>query len=174
MITFNIAAWRAWAPGLESVAAWQAWSQQPRLLPASDNAPDVSFLPAMQRRRLSRLARMAFSVGWPLAEGNGNGSVKFYLAGNTPAGKASVVTPGVVTNKKTNAFNKTDYQACSWALQSALITLHQAAKNVGANAVTDIASYYKKNERKDPKTYECHAGAVIAGVALKGNLAKVD
>ncbi len=39
------------------------------VLPASDEAPDVSFLPAMQRRRLSRLARMAFSVGWPLAEG---------------------------------------------------------------------------------------------------------
>ncbi|MNJ31417.1 hypothetical protein D3C77_260540 [compost metagenome] len=29
----------------------------------------MSFLPAMQRRRLSRLARMAFAVGWPLAEG---------------------------------------------------------------------------------------------------------
>ncbi len=39
------------------------------VLPGSDEAPDVSFLPAMQRRRLSRLARMAFSVGWPLAEG---------------------------------------------------------------------------------------------------------
>ena len=69
MINFNIAAWRAWAPGLDSVADWQAWSQQPRLLDTSDSAPDVSFLPAMQRRRLSRLARMAFSVGWPLAEG---------------------------------------------------------------------------------------------------------
>jgi hypothetical protein len=69
VINFNIAAWRAWAPGLDSVADWQAWSQQPRLLDTSDSAPDVSFLPAMQRRRLSRLARMAFSVGWPLAEG---------------------------------------------------------------------------------------------------------
>ena len=69
MINFNIAAWRAWAPGLDSVADWQAWSQQPRTLAVSDSAPDVSFLPAMQRRRLSRLARMAFSVGWPLAEG---------------------------------------------------------------------------------------------------------
>lgn len=39
------------------------------LLPASDEAPDVSFLPAMQRRRLGRMARMAFAVGWPLAEG---------------------------------------------------------------------------------------------------------
>ena len=70
MINFNIAAWRAWAPGLDSVADWQAWSQQPTLLAASGAAPDVSFLPAMQRRRLSRLARMAFSVGWPLAEGH--------------------------------------------------------------------------------------------------------
>ncbi|BCQ58854.1 3-oxoacyl-ACP synthase [Pseudomonas sp. Boi14] len=69
MIKFNIAQWRAWAPGLESVDAWQAWSRQPALPENSDAAPDVSFLPAMQRRRLSRLARMAFSVGWPLAEG---------------------------------------------------------------------------------------------------------
>ena len=70
MINFNIAAWRAWAPGLDTVADWQAWSQQPGILAASSAAPDVSFLPAMQRRRLSRLARMAFSVGWPLAQGH--------------------------------------------------------------------------------------------------------
>ena len=69
VINFNIAQWRAWAPGLESVDDWQDWCRQPSMLPDSDVAPDVSFLPAMQRRRLSRLARMAFSVGWPLAEG---------------------------------------------------------------------------------------------------------
>lgn len=69
VINFNIARWSAWAPGLESVDDWQAWSRQPVVPESSDAAPDVSFLPAMQRRRLSRLARMAFSVGWPLAEG---------------------------------------------------------------------------------------------------------
>ena len=109
-----------------------------------------------------------------ISSGKIDGSVKFYLAGNTPGGKVTVLSPGAVTNKKTNAFNKTDYQACSWALQSALITLHEAAKKVGANVVTDITSFYKRNERKDPKTYECHAGAVIAGVALKGDLSKVN
>lgn len=113
-------------------------------------------------------------VNETISSGKIDGSVKFYLAGNTPRGKVSVLSPGAVTNKKTNAFNKTDYEACSWALQSALITLHDAAKKVGANAVTDIASFYKRNERKDPKTYECHAGAVIAGVALKGDLSKVN
>jgi hypothetical protein len=70
LITFNIAQWRAWAPGLADVEKWQQWSQQPTLLKSSDEAPDVSFLPAMQRRRLGRMARMAFAVGWPLAEGH--------------------------------------------------------------------------------------------------------
>lgn len=42
----------------------------PFLPTASDAQPDVSFLPAMQRRRLSPLARMVFNVAWPLAEGH--------------------------------------------------------------------------------------------------------
>ena len=69
MITFNIEQWRAWAPGLATADDWRQWSQHPTPVDNADQAPDVSFLPAMQRRRLSRLARMAFSVGWPLADG---------------------------------------------------------------------------------------------------------
>jgi hypothetical protein len=69
VITFNISQWRAWAPGLQSTADWQGWSQARQPFEPGDAAPDVSFLPAMQRRRLSHLARMAFAVGWPLAEG---------------------------------------------------------------------------------------------------------
>jgi len=68
VITFDISQWRAWAPGLQTPADWQAWAQG-SLRPQGDGpAPDVSFLPALQRRRLSHLARMAFAVGWPLAE----------------------------------------------------------------------------------------------------------
>jgi hypothetical protein len=40
--------------------------------------------------------------------------------------------------------------------------------------VTNIVSFYKSNERKDAKTYEYHTGAIMAGVALKGDLAKVQ
>ena len=105
------------------------------------------------------------------AAGRLDGSVKFYLA-KRPAG-ATVIRSGVTTSKKTNAFNKTDEAACSWALQSALISLEQAAKAAGANAVVDLVSNYKHVEYKDSSKYECHAGAVIAGVALKGSLAKV-
>ncbi|WP_339486990.1 excinuclease [Pseudomonas sp. EL_65y_Pfl2_R95] len=105
-------------------------------------------------------------------EGRLDGSVKFYLAGEKVPGKSSPLTE-VVTNKKTNAFNKSDQEACSWVLKSALIELQESAKQAGANAVVDISSFYKRNEMRDSKNYECHAGAFVAGVALKGKLAKV-
>jgi len=70
VISFNIDQWCAWAPGLESAEDWARWSAAPWAPSADDAAqPDVSFLPAMQRRRLSPLARLAFGVAWPLAEG---------------------------------------------------------------------------------------------------------
>lgn len=71
MIHFSIDQWRAWAPGLDNPSDWLNWSQSPWRPAASAAQPDVAFLPALQRRRLSRLARMAFSVAWPLAEGQG-------------------------------------------------------------------------------------------------------
>ena len=55
----------------------------------------------------------------------------------------------------------------------ALGKLRTKAKAAGANAVVDIASNYKHVEYKDSQKYECHAGAIMAGVAIKGNLAKV-
>jgi len=105
------------------------------------------------------------------AAGKIDGSVRFYLAGSGPKGQ--VLQRDSVTNKKTNAFGKSDAAACNYVAQSAIIALHNAAKQAGANAVTNIVSFYKRNEYKDKTNYECHAGAVIAGVALKGDLSKV-
>jgi len=100
-----------------------------------------------------------------------DGSVKFYLAGE----KVSVLQRlgEDVTNKKTNAANKSDADACRWVALSALRALQDGAKSRGANAVVDIVSYYKKNEFKSTTNYECYAGAILAGVALKGTYAKV-
>lgn len=68
VIQFDIDQWQAWAPGLANADDWAIWAREPcRLENASE--PDVSFLPAMQRRRLSRLARMAFAVATPLTQG---------------------------------------------------------------------------------------------------------
>jgi len=105
------------------------------------------------------------------AAGNIDGSVKFYLAGTGPSGQ--VLRRGVVSNKKTNAFAKSDEDACQRAAQSAIIAFHNTAKKAGANAVTNITSYYRKVEYKSKTDYECHAGGLMAGVALRGDLAKV-
>ncbi|WP_407294787.1 beta-ketoacyl synthase chain length factor [Stutzerimonas zhaodongensis] len=68
MIQFNIDQWQAWAPGLESADDWANWARDKYELEIGDAQPDVSFLPPMQRRRLSRLARMVFAVATPLAQ----------------------------------------------------------------------------------------------------------
>ncbi|GAB2584929.1 beta-ketoacyl synthase chain length factor [Dyella jejuensis] len=65
-MNFRIEQWRAWAPGLDSDEAWQAWARHPVRVPDDDAQPACDFLPAMQRRRLSRLARMTLHVAWPL------------------------------------------------------------------------------------------------------------
>ena len=74
MIQFEIDRWQAWAPGLVSTDDWTDWAREPCELESGDAQPDVSFLPAMQRRRLSRLARMVFAVATPLAAGRPEGA----------------------------------------------------------------------------------------------------
>jgi hypothetical protein len=66
MIDLRIADWRAWAPGLDDSNAWQDWAHRPWMPTDLGEQPDCSFLPPMQRRRLSRLARIALHVAWPL------------------------------------------------------------------------------------------------------------
>jgi len=78
-----------------------------------------------------------------------------------------------VTNKKTNAFNKSDRQACEWVLLSALLQLRDRALQEGGNAVVDITSYYKKREFVSQTEYECAVGFLMAGVALKGTVVEL-
>ncbi|MBP0597846.1 excinuclease ATPase subunit [Herbaspirillum sp. LeCh32-8] len=105
-------------------------------------------------------------------EGVLDGSVKFYFAGqSTPAVATKLSTD--VTNQKTNAVGKSDEEACKWVFLSALVQLQKKAQQLGGNAVVNIVSYYKKNEMASATQFECHAGATIAGVALKGDIVKL-
>src|SRR5688572_22309905 len=60
---FSVVAWSAFAPGLESGQDWLAWAAHPSL-PEGDDVPALAETPAMQRRRLERLGRMALQVAW--------------------------------------------------------------------------------------------------------------
>lgn len=101
-----------------------------------------------------------------------DGSVRFYLAGQkTPAVVSRFGED--VTNKKTNGVGKSDAESCRWVALSALKALQEGAKDRGANAVINITSYFKKNEFKSSTNYECHAGGIMSGVALKGTYVKI-
>ena len=101
-----------------------------------------------------------------------DGSVKFYF-GNQPTPNIVTKLSTDVTNQKTNAFGKSDERACNWVFLSAMIQLDKRAKQLGANAVVNIVSYYQKNVMSSPTEFECHAGTVIAGVALRGDFVKI-
>jgi hypothetical protein len=101
-----------------------------------------------------------------------DGSVTFYF-GNSSHPAVEKKFGNFVTNKKTNNFGKPDVEACNWAMLAALKTFQERAHNEGGNAVINIKSYYKKNEVSYDKEFECHAGAFVAGVALKGDVVKL-
>lgn len=77
------------------------------------------------------------------------------------------------TNKKTNAFGKDDKVACEWAFLSAMLELQDRVKKEGGNAVINIKSNYRGKETVSNETYECGAGAIMAGVALKGTVVRI-
>ena len=83
-------------------------------------------------------------------------------------GKIAKKYSEVITNKKTNAFNKSDSEACNWVMLSALKALQERAQREGMNAVINIESYYKKRKFVSATHFECGAGTFMAGVALKG------
>jgi len=97
--------------------------------------------------------------------------VKFYFGSQAaPAGQD---LGEFVTNRKTNSFGKQDEEACTWGMISAMKELGERALAEGGNAVVGIVSYYKKKVFSSETTFECHAGAFVAGVALKGRVVKV-
>ena len=69
MLTFSIAQWQGWTQGFQDPDSWLDWAAHPYCPIRDEGAPHLDFLPPMQRRRLSPLARGVFACAWPLAEG---------------------------------------------------------------------------------------------------------
>lgn len=101
-----------------------------------------------------------------------DGTVKFYF-GNQATPKVLTKLGTDVTNQKTNKFGKSDERACNWVFLSAMTQLDKRAKQLGANAVVNIVSYYQRNVMSSDTEFECHAGNIIAGVALRGEFVKI-
>jgi hypothetical protein len=128
-------------------------------------------MPAMARDSVHKITLQSV-LDLPEAKEKLDGSVKFYLAGaETP--RIEKRFGDDVGNEKTNSVGKSADRACQWAALSALIAFQNHARQQGANAVVDMVSYYKKEVSSSPTEIECHDGAIVSGVALKGTYAKV-
>jgi len=113
------------------------------------------------------LLQVSDAMASPDLEGKLDKSIRYYF-GDAPHGAVARTFGEYVTNQKTNAFNKSDQRACEWVFQSAMLELQKRARDLGANAVINIRSYYKKDTYSSQTDVECHNGFLIAGIALKG------
>ena len=77
------------------------------------------------------------------------------------------------SNKKTNAANKSDQEACEIAFVSAALSLQERAKKEGGDAVVNIKSVYKNENVENDAEYLCGAGTFLSGVALRGTVVKL-
>lgn len=121
----------------------------------------------------ARNDRLHFPIADAAAEGQAklDGSVKFYW-GDQKHPKVSKILSTDQTNKKTNAFNKSDKEACDWAWLSAMITMQNRAKQLGADAIINLHSIYQNQDFTSETEYECGVGTFTSGVALRGDFVK--
>jgi uncharacterized protein YbjQ (UPF0145 family) len=74
---------------------------------------------------------------------------------------------------RSSAAGMSDEKACYGAFQWTLVNLENRAQRLGANAVVNIVSFYKKNEMSSAIEFECHVGNVIASVFLRGDFVRI-
>ena len=101
-------------------------------------------------------------------------TIKFYYGDSKPAGKISKRHGVFGTNKKSNAFNKSDQEVCDWVFLTAMLQLRDKALQMGGNAVINIKSNYKNVLTSNSETYQCGAGTFVAGVALQGEVVTLE
>lgn len=115
---------------------------------------------------------IAEALNQPVAQSKLGQDVAFYF-GDQAHGKVTQEMGVFKTNKKTNAFNKTDTEACQWVFLSAMLALKERALKEGGNAVVEIQSNYKNHLTSSQETFQCGAGTLMAGVALSGKVVKL-
>lgn len=132
----------------------------------------VAALPA-QARDTKLMLPIAGAMADNDAQNRLGDSVKFYF-GDQPTPKVLERLVTDQTSQKTNSVGKTPERACNWAFLSAMLQLQKRAQSLGANAVINIVSNYKNQVTSSATEYECHDGAIMSGVALKGEFVKIE
>ncbi|QSX33930.1 beta-ketoacyl synthase chain length factor [Shewanella avicenniae] len=64
LLQFNIVSWSAWSPAYPQRENWQHWQKASETESLDASAPALTQVPAMQRRRYSRLSKMMLHVAF--------------------------------------------------------------------------------------------------------------
>lgn len=100
-----------------------------------------------------------------------NGTVKFFF-GDQEYPAVSAKLGNYSTHQRSSTRPAEDARSCNVAFLKALVALQKRAQQAGANAVVNIASYYRSTTFSSATEFECHAG-VSAHVMLKGDMVKI-
>ncbi len=108
------------------------------------------------------------AVNTPKAQGVLGTDIGYTFGG----GHGQIILKGAVSNKKTNAFNKSDEEACNWALYSAIKSFQARARKEGGRKAINLVSFLDRKEYHDKSKFQCRVGTFTAAVVLKGDIAK--
>lgn len=98
-LSFSVSNWAAWAPGLTSNEAWEAWARGTEAKPpVGKDTPPLTEVPAMARRRVEKLGRLAFQVAtW--AQGEGRGAPLIFASRHGDVGRSLELLTSLAKNE---------------------------------------------------------------------------
>ena len=94
------------------------------------------------------------------AERKGDGVISRIAKGGRYGDDRTVCknAPSDITGCTVRSQQNIDISACKNAAINALMAMRERARQLGANAIVDIVSFYKENVFSSAEQYECHAG----------------
>ena len=96
--------------------------------------------------------------------------VQFFWGDTRHPAVARRIEEGAQTSPRTRKFGRSTEEACQWVMLSAMVRLRDHALSVGGNAVINVRSNWRNVEWSSTTQYQCAAGGLMAGVALKGDV----
>jgi uncharacterized protein YbjQ (UPF0145 family) len=104
---------------------------------------------------------------------NASQGVTFYFGDSPHPAVSRRIEENVTTSLRTRKFGRSSEEACQRVMLSALIQLRDHAVATGGNAVINIRSNWRNTEVSSRTQYQCAAGFLMAGVALKGDVVRI-
>jgi hypothetical protein len=185
VIAVEVKAWAAWSPGIETDADWQGWFADPRPL-ARDGNPDVSFLPALTRRRCDQLSRMMLNVAYRSTKGRDASSMNSVFASQRGSLSVMIAMLESLVREKPLSPNKFSHSVHNtqaglfsiWAKNNRANTALAAGRQTFANGFLEAVSnlqaggddgapvLYVTGDEAIPATIEQHPASVDGSFAV--------